>query len=162
MLSPVIITGSILILRSCSTAFLLPGFITSATAMIPSSSPSTAINIAVLPSADNLPESSRAFISMFLSFISLLFPRRTSFPCIRDIIPCPGIASKLSASYNFNFISDALPTIASPRGCSEPFSAEAANCSNLVSSRRPVGIISVITGFPSVIVPVLSNTTVFI
>ena len=58
------------------------------------------------------------------------------------------------------FFSSASLTIASPRGCSEPFSAEAANKSSS-SFEIFSQIISVTLGFPSVIVPVLSKTTVF-
>ena len=58
------------------------------------------------------------------------------------------------------FFSSASLTIASPRGCSEPFSAEAAN-KRSSSFEIFSQIISVTLGFPSVIVPVLSKTTVF-
>ena len=55
--------------------------------------------------------------------------------------------------------STASRTIASPNGCSEPFSALAAYLSNS-SSGKPIVTMSVTLGFPSVIVPVLSNTIV--
>ena len=59
-------------------------------------------------------------------------------------------------------ISLSLFTIASPRGCSEPFSALKAICNNSFSLTLSVAIISVTTGLPSVIVPVLSNIIVSI
>ncbi|MNE93892.1 hypothetical protein D3C80_1917970 [compost metagenome] len=74
-------------------------------------------------------------------------------------IPFPEIALKLSTFLNSKFLSSAPFTIASPRGCSDPFSALAAYINNLFSS-YPLVIISVTLGFPSVIVPVLSNTMV--
>ena len=52
-------------------------------------------------------------------------------------------------------------TMASPRGCSELFSADAVNCKSLSSSML-AAITSVTSGFPSVIVPVLSKMMVWI
>ena len=71
------------------------------------------------------------------------------------------MALKLDISLNLIFLSSAPFTIASPRGCSEPFSLLAA-IDNNSSSDIVVVIISVTTGLPSVIVPVLSNTIVSI
>ena len=51
--------------------------------------------------------------------------------------------------------------MASPSGCSEAFSADAASCIR-VSSSKSAAITSVTAGFPSVTVPVLSNTATFI
>ena len=50
--------------------------------------------------------------------------------------------------------------MASPNGCSEPFSAEAANNKRNFSSKFSAATISVTTGFPSVMVPVLSKIIV--
>ena len=137
--------------------------------MIPFNFPSTAINIGVLPSSANLSvslynslcDSESLSSMMFLSLISLLFPSRTSLPSILTAIPCPGIALNSSNDFNSRFFSSAFFTIASPNGCSDPFSALAASINNS-SSEISSAIISVTTGFPSVIVPVLSKTIVLI
>ena len=68
---------------------------------------------------------------------------------------------KFSNDFNSIFFSIAALTIASPNGCSDPFSALAAKANNILFS-FPLDTISVTTGFPSVIVPVLSNTIVLI
>lgn len=59
------------------------------------------------------------------------------------------------------FLSSVARTIAPAIGCSEPDSTDAAR-ESISSSRyfQEIGIISVTSGFPSVSVPVLSNTTV--
>ncbi len=54
----------------------------------------------------------------------------------------------------------AFDIIASARGCSEGFSIEAAIAKKLSSESSLNTIMSVTFGFPSVIVPVLSKTTV--
>ncbi len=90
-------------------------------------------------------------------------------------MPCPAIASNRCGCSSDNCCSCAARTIASPSGCSLPRSALAASTSNCVR-RVPgsadelsgaagpllVGMTSVTRGRPSVIVPVLSSTTVWI
>ena len=71
------------------------------------------------------------------------------------------MALKLSTFSNFIFFSSPYLTIASPRGCSEPFSALEAILIRYSSFTLLFNTISVTFGFPSVIVPVLSNITVF-
>ena len=68
----------------------------------------------------------------------------------------------MSYCLNSTFLSFAPFTIASARGCSELFSALAASCKISFSSKLLYTFKSVRTGFPFVIVPVLSSTTVFI
>ena len=77
------------------------------------------------------------------------------------MIPSPGIELNVFICGNSIFLFSASLTIASPNGCSDPFSAAAANF-NSSSSFIEADIISVTFGFPSVIVPVLSNTIVLI
>ncbi|MNS80428.1 hypothetical protein D3C72_1141070 [compost metagenome] len=72
------------------------------------------------------------------------------------------MALNFSAIKSSIFLFSASLTIASPNGCSDPFSAEAAICSNLLSSKSLIDIISVTFGLPSVIVPVLSKIIEFI
>ncbi len=80
---------------------------------------------------------------------------------IKVTIPSPGTDLKDVISNNSNPLSTPATTIASPNGCSDPFSAEEAYLNNS-SSLNPLVTISVTLGLPSVIVPVLSNTTVLI
>ena len=71
------------------------------------------------------------------------------------------MALKFCISLKAKPLSSAALTIASPNGCSEPFSALAAKTSN--SSSPVVAVkISVTFGLPSVNVPVLSKTMVSI
>ena len=95
------------------------------------------------------------------AFIILLFPARHTFPFMFPEMPCPGICLKSSTGKKLILRFFASATIASANGCSESFSSEAAICSTS-SSFFPFSVkISVTTGFPCVIVPVLSSTTVF-
>ena len=77
-------------------------------------------------------------------------------------IPKPDRASKSVAFGNSNFLALADSTMASPSGCSEPCSAAAARRSSSSSDIFCVTIRSVTVGFPSVMVPVLSKTMVWI
>ena len=145
-----------------SIAFLLLGLTVSATATIPLKIPSIAIYIGVFPSLANLSESfDKISISIFFSVINFLFPSKISFPSILTSIPWPGIASNASIALSSKFFSSASLTIASPNGCSDPFSALAAKI-RISSFEMSLVIISVTTGLPSVIVPVLSKTIVLI
>ncbi len=78
------------------------------------------------------------------------------FPFHLVFIPCPGIASNLSASGTLIFNEAAFFIIASASGCSDPFSAIAAV---FISSTSFSDTILVTSGSPFVSVPVLSNTT---
>ena len=162
-MSPVIIATSIPISWSFIIALALLSLTISATAIIPAILLFIAIYIGVLPSAANLSDISSNFLrAIFLSCINFLLPNKIPLDSISTSIPWPGIATNLSILYKPKFFFSPSLTIASPRGCSEPFSALAAifKSSSLLIS--PSVIISVTTGFPSVIVPVLSNTIVFI
>ena len=77
------------------------------------------------------------------------------------VIPCPDTAVKCSVGSKLTFFSCAYATIASANGCSDGFSIEAATDNNSCSDIYSEGTMSVTFGFPSVMVPVLSNTTVF-
>ncbi len=87
-------------------------------------------------------------------------PISTSSPFTIPFIPFPVTAEKSENGKIFIFFSEALFITASPNGCSEAFSIDAAK-DNIFSSLKPLlHIISVTTGFPSVIVPVLSKIIV--
>ena len=162
LLSPVIIATFTFIFLSSSMAALLFSFTVSATAIIPLNLLFIAIYIGVFPSVASLSLSTcNDSIFILFSIINFLFPNKISFPSIVTSIPCPGTALKCSRLLNSKLLSSASLTIASPRGCSDPFSALAAK-TNTSSSFIPLQIISVTLGFPSVIVPVLSNTIVSI
>ncbi len=88
-------------------------------------------------------------------------PRKTSRPSTRAWMPRPGRASNSSTLRKDRPFSSASCTTAVPRGCSLAFSTEAATASNS-SSPTPSAYTSVTTGRPSVRVPVLSKTMVWI
>src|SRR5699024_1337790 len=68
--------------------------------------------------------------------------------------------SNCSTSNKLQLLFFAYSVTASDNGCSEACSIDAAACNNQNGSTPSCAIISVTTGFPSVTVPVLSNTTV--
>ncbi len=172
-LSPVIMITSRPIFWSVFTASVEYSIKVSATAIMPTAFLSTAISIAVFPSSSNaFIFSSRCPMSMSSFFINFRFPSNISMPLYFTSTPCPGMALKNSGSVTLIPLSIALFTIASPRGCSELFSATAASCNscsslNVLTSRAvgdglPIGgvmvTMSVTSGSPFVSVPVLSNT----
>ncbi len=157
-----IITTSRPISRIFAIASALDGLGMSATAMIPADRPSTATNIGVFPRVASASEVAASAPSpMPRSLMSAPLPRSTCFPPIRDSIPRPGSAWNASSGSADMPRSSARFTIASPSGCSEPFSAEAASWSSASSLNPSVSTMSVTTGAPSVMVPVLSSTTIW-
>ena len=128
LLSPVTIATFIPKLCKSSTALLLLSFTTSLTAIIPASSFSIDINIGVLPCLDN---SSYLFSTIskdiFKSSIIFTLPRFIFLLSIIAFIPFPVTELNFSTLIKFIFFSSAYLTIASPSGCSDPFSADAAN-----------------------------------
>jgi hypothetical protein len=98
--------------------------------------------------------------SIWFSDINFLVPTRTSFPCVVALTPFPGMASNLSGSRKDISLAFKPWKMASPKGCSEFFSAEPTRVKSSVSSIPPRALVSVKTGLPWVMVPVLSSTTV--
>ncbi|MPM10760.1 hypothetical protein SDC9_57094 [bioreactor metagenome] len=149
--------------RSFLIAAALLAFTVSATAMMPANSPSIAMYIGVLPCSASVWEVSANEPSPIACFsINFSFPSRSSFPSIVTAIPKPGSALKADGFNRDSSFSSASRTIASPSGCSDPFSADAAS-SNSSSGFSPSRTSTSVTfGFPSVIVPVLSKTIVWI
>ena len=92
--------------------------------------------------------------------MSLRLPRSTVLPSTVHWTPRPGRASKVSASGIPTLASCAFFSMASASGCSEPFSAIAANFNTSFSVKAPKGFTSVTEGSPFVSVPVLSKTMV--
>ena len=90
-----------------------------------------------------------------------MFPIKTSLSSILPYTPCPVIEIKSFTWGNTSSLFLASSTIASPNGCSEWSSKAPAICSISFSLYPSKVKISVTFGFPSVNVPVLSNTTVF-
>ncbi len=158
-LSPVIIATSMPSRLSSRTARTEVSFSVSATATRPRGRPSTATNITVFPSPSSRSASgSSPSRETPRSAISLRFPRRTAAPLRLASTPWPGTAWKLSAACTSMPRAAAPRTIASPRGCSEFFSAAAAR--RRTSSELPsAATTSVTEGSPLVRVPVLSKTT---
>ncbi|MPM97895.1 hypothetical protein SDC9_145075 [bioreactor metagenome] len=160
-LSPVIITTSIPIFFRVSTASLEFSFRVSATATSPIASSPIATSIAVFPFSSNLRISvSSPSKGMEFSSMSLRVPRRIFWSSRYASIPFPGIERKFFVSARLRSLSSAPLTIASPSGCSDPFSAVAAIKSTSCCSRPETANMSVNFGVPSVSVPVLSNTMV--
>ncbi len=182
--SPVIIATSIPSLWSWAMAAALESFTTSATAMMPARTPSRATNIGVFPSPARRSISAVPGMAIPDSSISLRFPRSTVRPSTTASMPRPGMALKEEAAA---FVAAAVPadpdpawpgpavppgplfeasaaalTMASPRGCSDPLSAEAASRRRELRSKGAWGRTSVTAGSPFVMVPVLSNTIVSI
>ena len=98
---------------------------------------------------------------MLLLFKNFSFPAITLFLLIFALIPNPISAEKSSAVYVSKFKDFAFFTIASAIGCSLSFSALAQIFKNSFSSNfLSRTIMSVTSGSPYVIVPVLSSTIV--
>ena len=146
---------------SSATACGLSGFITSATAIMPSRLSLRQKNSGVLPSAASSPAlaSSDAGISM-RSFTALRLPPSASAPSISARTPLPGRALKPSIAPG------SIPRLCAPlstafaRGCSLRLSRVEAKRRSSSSLTPSAGITSVISGVPAVMVPVLSSTTV--
>ncbi len=128
----------------------------------PTARPSTATATAVLASAlrRRIGPAAASTATPRASSMRAL-PRSTCRPPTCATIPWPATASNRSGSSAATPRSAAAATIACPNGCSEPRSAEAARRSTS-SSVQPGSTVtmSVTTGSPRVIVPVLSSTTV--
>ncbi len=144
-----------------SIASLEFSFRVSATATRPMISSPRATSIAVFPFSSNsrILTSSPSKEIMFSS-ISLRVPSKIFFSSMYASIPFPGMERKFFASVRLIFLSSAPLTMASPSGCSDPFSAVAAIKSTSLSLRPETANTSVSFGVPSVRVPVLSKTIV--
>ena len=162
-LSPVNITTSRSIRRSLANPSYASGFTVSATAISPMARLSQAKNIGVFPwAARSEACSANPFSGTSESSIKARLPNRTMRPLTWAEMPRPGIAWNPDAGSNVSPRLWASMTMVSPRGCSEPRSADAARNSNSCSEdpAAPETTRSVTTGFPVVSVPVLSKTTV--
>src|SRR3990172_3245836 len=158
-LSPVIIATSMPSRFSSRTARAEVSLSVSATATRPRARPSAATNITVLPSPSSRSASgSSPSTATLRSAISFRLPRSTAAPSRLASTPWPGTAWKLSAARTSMPRAAAPRTIASPRGCSEFFSAAAASLSTS-SDVSSTASTSVTEGSPLVSVPVLSSTT---
>ena len=166
-LSPVSITTFRPTSLNCFSADLLESLMVSATAMMPSSSPSFAKSRGVFPSFARLSSFCLAVFCMssFLrrpfSCKKARFPARYFFPSTTALTPRPARASKLSAWGTGSFFSLAFSTTAIARGCSLPDSTAAASARKVSWVIFLLKIITSVTeGCPEVIVPVLSSTMV--
>src|SRR5947209_4977584 len=136
-LSPVSITTSSPIRRSAWTMSRECAFRVSATATIPASFPSTATYTGVLPSrASPRPAASAPASEICRSRSICGFPTRIVRPPTVAAIPCPGTAPNQSGRVSSTACSVARRTIASPRGCSDPHSADPADRSTS-AARNP-------------------------
>src|SRR5437867_11318293 len=161
-LSPVIITTSRPMTLSADTASRACFFTVSATAMTPTTVPPTATNMGVRPaSASRAVSASRPATLRPSTSITRRLPTRTGWPFTVARMPCPGTAAKPLSGSSAMRNSRAIFAMASPIGCSEPSSADAANCNNF-SRDHPSWrtTISLTASSPVVSVPVLSSTTV--
>ena len=89
-------------------------------------------------------------------------PIKACLPSIKACTPLPEIAVKFLATAGVIFLSFASLITAKANGCSDESSSPAAIRRISFSLILPIEIISVTCGLPTVIVPVLSMTTVFI
>ena len=148
--------------RSRATAAAASGFSVSATAISPETRPSTATNMGVLPcSASRSAASPRPSSAQARSSIKRRLPINTRAPATSASMPWPGRASKTPWSTSSRPAALARSTIASPSGCSDPRSAEAASVtsrSSVIADAVGATTTSVTAGRPVVSVPVLSST----
>ena len=160
-LSPVSITTSMPIFLNSPMASRLVGFSTSAAAIIPSIFPSAPNISGVFPSSPSLLSvSAMPDVSIPSSLMRLSFPAKYEVPPISAFAPFPNKARKFPAASWVTPRFSASAITASAKGCSLPASIDAAFDKSSSSDTPPAGIISVTTGLPSVMVPVLSITTV--
>ena len=159
-LSPVSIITRIPIPESSAIAFVLSGFIVSATAIMPITSPFFAKNSGVFPSfarrSDTVFCSSESIAEDSINF---WFPPIICEPLSSAVSPFPETSLKFSVSSAVNCCFFASSTIASASGCKLFISSEYAVFKSSFSV-MPNGITSVTFGVPLVIVPVLSSTTI--
>ena len=162
LLSPVIITVWIPRDFRLMTARLASGLTVSDTPINPTDVPSFATARTVSPFSASLnPASVNSLEGSVLSLMNDRLPTRIVELSTEAEMPRPGVALMPDA-----FVISTLRTVASARtatasGCSDPDSAAAASPINSISV-TPNALTLVITGFPLVSVPVLSNTTVSI
>ncbi len=97
-------------------------------------------------------------VSILFSFINNIFPPKYSTSSISPLTPLPEIAINPVTSNNSIDSSFTFSKTASANGCSEFFSKLPTIFRNSFCGKLET--ISVTFGFPSVMVPVLSNTTV--
>src|SRR5436309_2593854 len=135
-------TTPIPIVFSARTASTEWSFNVSATAITPVTLPSTARIIAVLPPSSIECRSFSASSTEIPAFaMSVRFPSRMwRFPIVART-PWPGIASKSFGSFRAGPFTVAARTIASPSGCSEPFSAGPASRETLDGGPRRLGVL---------------------
>ncbi len=134
----------------------------SSIAIIPRKIRSFAIYTGVFPLDAKLSEINlNLLMSIFNCLKNSSFPKLTSVPFNIALMPNPEKDSNILGSTRSIPTISASFTIASPSGCSDAFSAEAAKNKRKFLSIFSASIISVTTGFPFVIVPVLSNNIVF-
>src|SRR3989442_448240 len=146
-LSPVSMMTSIPIAFSERTASIECSFNVSATAITPATRPSTARIIAVLPASSIAWRTdSAASTGIPALTMSDRFPIRIRCSPMAARTPWPGIASKSLGSSSLTPFATAAWTIASPSGCSEPFSADAASRRISASEIAPTGTTSVTDG----------------
>ena len=134
----------------------------SATATTPAGLPSTATNIAVLPSCWSLiaMASSGSSPPTPSSRRNAGFPTSTLRPPTLPATP-PAVTDRKSTTAVGTIPCSAAPrTMAAASGCSLLCSSEAASCSNSFAVIPSDGSVSTSRGFPSVSVPVLSITSV--
>ena len=162
-LSPVSITTRIPILRSCAIAFGLSSFMVSATAIIPSSAPSLAKRSGVFPSSAKVSVCFKiSFSTVICSLIYFTLPPSILRPSTVAASPFPGKASKFSASLYVICCVSISAIIARASGCSLFASSPAAKRKSSCSFTPSAGTISVTFGSPFVMVPVLSNATIWV
>ena len=138
-----------------------PTLTVSATPTSPATVPSMTTSMVVLPCCSNATScSSRISYLIKRSLRRRRVPMSTACPSTVTSRPRPAIARTYSgATPSTNFRSFAPSTMAAARGCSEPCSASATRRSmssvwKVLSERT-----SVSSGFPLVMVPVLSSRT---
>ena len=134
----------------------------SATAITPTTPAPTAKNSGVLPSSAKRSAScSNSPKYTPCCCMSWAFPITHTVPSYTPATPPPGIWRNSLASATRRAMLSARETIARPSGCSDFFSRAAATRSSSFASTPVAHSMSVTSGEPLVMVPVLSSTTVF-
>ena len=135
----------------------------SAAARIPARRPSAAAKRGVLPSADSRAAASLASPRTMPSCsMSRALPTNSECSSTLPAIPNPGRVRYSVTGCKESFCSPAQARMASASGCSDCFSREAVQRISSSDVVLPQVTISVSTGCPWVMVPVLSSTTVSI
>ena len=163
LLSPVSMTTLMPSFSSSAIASAESRFTVSATAITPSSLPSSAKKSGVLPCSESASAARLALSGTETAeLIYLALPPNRGLPMYFAVRPLPLTAEKSATSEAETPRSSPSATIALASGCSLFRSSEKAFSMSSASVTPSAGTISVTFGSPVVMVPVLSSATIFV